>query len=459
MSVGTFSIVVVNFNGNKGALTTRFTGHKRGITVVRHSSGVCKKAYVGVKYVPAGALIRRTGVTSTLGSTAFRREDRFCQGTISIGRSIADTLQGGGCRGLTSGPGIAICANVNSFISTSIITIHATARRVQLASGRVVVGAKTRAIVPPVRKITNGPFICADASVVRLTSLPHHLIVVNNNCVNLRFTSVCTSFNSRIAILRDCPRLVIHRSHSVTTDMGRALRGGNVIFQVGTGIRSIGHIRSGTVIAFTSSRAGRIFILRTSTILLTAKQQPGAGSLGLRITKMRISIHKTVVISRCLGAAGPGVHTMNSIGNKLRFACVSLSSCQVIHRSLFNSGRQQANSHGPIDCSIFVSPPLSHVNLGRRRTHQRGQSVVIGGLPIVTVPETGALKRASNLLGTVVSGGAKGVLNYMLFTPSSNRMVGAITITVGAKRSCAFLHSFVFARPDVDRTLGSLFSW
>lgn len=52
----------------------------------------------------------------------------------------------------------------------------------------------------------------------------------------------------------------------------------------------------------------------------------------------------------------------------------------------------------------------------------------------------------------------KGVVKYALFYTRTPRVVGVITVTVGAKRRCAFLQSFVFARPDVDRNLGRLFS-
>lgn len=314
------------------------------------------------------------------------------------------------------------------------------------------VGANTRAIVPPVRKVRNGPQMCADASVVRLARLPTRLIVMNKKCVKLRFTSVCISFNSRIAILRNSSRLVSQRSQSVTSDIQRMLRRGKVIFELGTHIRSIGS----SSIVCQSTIAKRRRRLRTSTVLLTANQHPGATNLGLTTTNMRIGRHNTVIISSCLRAAGPGVRTVNSMGNNLRFACVSLSSCHVLHRSLFKTKRHGISSHSPIDCSMFVSPPLSHVKLDRTRTHGGKLGVGIGGLPMTTVPHTEALNSAGKLFGIIISTSASGVIKYALFNPRSDRIVGLITVTVGAKRRCAFLHSFIFARPDVDRTLGSL---
>lgn len=226
---------------------------------------------------------------------------------MTHGGRVATTSETGVFGGLDDLPGIAVCAKVTSFISGSMIGMALPSRIVRLRKGGVFVGANSADVVPTVSKLGSDGQMCADASLVRLSMLPHRLVVINNNCVNLRFTSVCTDFNDGIAMLRKNGGFVTHRSHSVTSTIGRALRGGKVRVHLGTHTRSVRSATSNIALACASATSKGPIAVRNSTVLMTAKHGPVARNLGLRTTKIRMSDRKTVIMGNCLRAATPGV--------------------------------------------------------------------------------------------------------------------------------------------------------
>lgn len=229
------STLVVKFNGNNGALTTGLDTTNHGIIITRTDTGVCNNAYVGVKYLPSGSLVlstRRTQQSNT--GDAPRAHRTTFRTTVRRGHHIASVLHSGGCRGLTSRSGVAMVANHTRFANPRDIRVTATRNPITIATDGVFVGANTAPHVPSVPNVHAAPNICADAKLVSLSSVPRQLIVVNSKFVKLRFTSVFTSFNASIAILRRGTRFLPHRSTSITTTVHTRLRTRNIGFLFGT---------------------------------------------------------------------------------------------------------------------------------------------------------------------------------------------------------------------------------
>lgn len=251
--------------------------------------------------------MRRTKVSKLVCGRSCGRRDSFCGRTVTHGGRLASFLQRGGFDSLSNQPGIAVCAKVTSFASPGAIGIILPSRRVRLRNGRVFVGAKTADVVPTVSKIGRDGRICADAGLLSLSVLPHRLVVMNNKCVKLRFTSVCTRFKDGMAVLRKKDTFVPHRSHSVTSDMHGMLRGGKMRVHLGTHTRSVRSATSKIALTCAGATSSIPYFIRNSTVLLTANQGPVVRNLGLRTTNMGMSTRNTVVASMRLRAAAPRV--------------------------------------------------------------------------------------------------------------------------------------------------------
>lgn len=217
------------------------------------------------------------------------------------GGRIIGFLHGGGFRGLTSVPGVSIVSNRTRFVGGRDLHIRQPRKGLRVRNRGVFVGANTRAIIPPVPKVAAAPNMCSDAKLLGLGRLPKRLNVLNNKCVNIRFTSVFTGFNDGMAVLRTTSLFLPQRSQSVTSGVTAVLHSRNISVVLGTRIRQV------------DRRRGRIRIrdrrtrLTISTLLVTSNHRPTATSLRPRGTNVTMGRHKTVIISGRLRAATSGV--------------------------------------------------------------------------------------------------------------------------------------------------------
>lgn len=260
---------------------------------------------MGMKYVPAGALVRRSRCTRGECCSSCGGRSGLCTLTITQGSGLMSFLHRGGCRGMGGGPGVALCSKATSFLSRGAVHVISNGSRAVLRKGRVFVGAKSAPVLPTVSKLGRDGCMCADRALLRSGGLPTRLLIVNNNTIKLRFTAVCTNFKDRIALLRTKGHFLPGISHSVTTSVLRTLGQGHVGIQLGTHIRSICSATRKVALACASDTGNAPCCLGKSTLLMTVNHGPVATRLGLRGTNVRASGQKTVIISGRLQAATP----------------------------------------------------------------------------------------------------------------------------------------------------------
>lgn len=299
--------------------------------------------------------------------------------------------------------------------------------------------------VPNVRRTV------ASSSVFRLPRRPGQIMVLNNNCVNDRFTYVLGNLNARMVRIIQNSGVLHNFSSRLHARVRATVRRHNVAIVANYGLATVRGAPSKMAIALAATRRRRRVLISTID-LTTAKQQPGVRQLNLRGANISVRRRNTVAISRRRHAAIPRVFTINSIASHTGLAPITVGRNHVFTSARFNRGPNLVD-RSVVPATIFAAPRLDAINLARRRTGTRFNRDSIRVFHSHFQPVCCAVPglRTHALVGLIMRGSASGILKTRVMNSCTTRVVRNITVTIGVKTAGTGFSTAITVRPDSTR--------
>jgi pyruvate/2-oxoglutarate dehydrogenase complex dihydrolipoamide dehydrogenase (E3) component len=311
-----------------------------------------------------------------------------------------------------------------------------------LESEKVFINTGGRPIIPdipgidPARVLTN-------ESLMELTELPGHLIILGGGYVGLEFGQMFRRFGSKVTIIHNQAQIVTREDPEVAAELQKILEGEGIEFHLNAQASLVEHANGSVKVSAVSAQKS---ITTSGTHLLAAAgRRPNTDNLGLDKAGVETDRFGYIRVNSRLETSAPGIWALGDVKGPPAFTHISYSDFQIIDANL-TQGKNISIEKRIVPYCVFTDPQLGGVGMTEKEARAAGRKLKIGKIPMSHVAraierdETAGLMKvivdAANdrILGASILGCEGGELVHVLYT----LMLGDLPYTV--LKGAMFIH-------------------
>jgi pyruvate/2-oxoglutarate dehydrogenase complex dihydrolipoamide dehydrogenase (E3) component len=305
---------------------------------------------------------------------------------------------------------------------------------VQLESEKIFINTGGRPAIPDIPGLDRAA-ILTNETIMELTEIPGHLIVLGGGYIGVEFGQMFRRFGSKVTIVHNQPQILSREDPEIAAELQRILEGEGIEFRLNARVTRIEQ-RKGSAKITISNAQGTLEVAGTHLLVATGRR-PNTGDLGLEQAGVETEEAGYVRVNSRLETNVPGIWALGDVKGGPAFTHISYNDFQIVDANL-TQGKNLTIENRIVPYCVFTDPQLGGVGITEKQARASGRKLKIGSIPMSRVAraierdETAGLMKiivdASNdrILGACILASEAGELIHVLYT----LMLGNLPYTI-----------------------------
>jgi pyruvate/2-oxoglutarate dehydrogenase complex dihydrolipoamide dehydrogenase (E3) component len=288
----------------------------------------------------------------------------------------------------------------------------------------IFINTGARAFIPPIPGLGRVSYL-TNESIMELTELPEHLVVLGGGYIGLEFGQMFSRFGSRVTVIQTNERICPREEHEASMELRRALEAEGIRFLLSAKTTRV-EKRDGVIVLTVEQPTGSSTV-SGSHLLVATGRRPNTEDLALDKAGIATNKNGSVRVSNKLETNIPGIWALGDVNGGPAFTHISYNDFQIVYANLIE-GKDLTTDKRIVPYCVFTDPQLGGVGLTEKEARAKGYKLKIGKVPMSVVArayerdETAGLMKivvdASNdrILGATVLSGDGGETVHILYT-------------------------------------------
>ncbi len=322
----------------------------------------------------------------------------------------------------------------------------------RLTAGRIFINVGGRAVVPRIPGVADVPFL-TNSSLLRLESLPRHLVIVGGSYIGLEFGQMFRRFGSEVTILEAGPRLIHREDEDVSTAIREIFETEGIAIRIGA--KCTRFAKRGDDIAVTASCEGQAVELLASHLLLAVGRRPNTDDLGLEKAGIQTDAHGYIQVDDQLRTNVPGVWALGDCNGKGAFTHTSYNDYEIAAANLLDGDPRRVSDRIQT-YGLFIDPPLGRAGMTEAEVRRTHPHALIGKRPMTKVGRAVEKGETQGFLKILVDAESHQILGASLLGTGCDEVVHCILDLMYAKAPYTVLQRAMHIHPTVSELLPTM---
>ena len=248
----------------------------------------------------------------------------------------------------------------------------------EISADEIFINTGTRATVPPLPGLDRVPYY-TNASLLELTTLPEHLVIVGGSYIALEFAQIFRRFGSRVSVLVRGDRVLAREDADFAQAVQTVLAREGVQFYFGV---------QPTLVETAGDRGVRLSFalppLTGSHLMFATGRQPNTDDLGLAAAGIQPDPRGMIAVDGQLRTQAAGVWAIGDVNGRGAFTHTSYNDFQIVAANLLD-GTPRSVDDRIMAYAVFVDPPLARVGLSEAEVRKAGIPALMATQPMSRV--------------------------------------------------------------------------
>jgi pyruvate/2-oxoglutarate dehydrogenase complex dihydrolipoamide dehydrogenase (E3) component len=311
-----------------------------------------------------------------------------------------------------------------------------------LESDKIFINTGGRPIIPDIPGL-DPAHVLTNESLMELTELPEHLIVLGGGYIGLEFGQMFRRFGSRVTILHSQSQIVTREDPEIAAELQKILEGEGIKFHLNFHANRVEHANGSVKVSVAGDREP--LTISGTHLLAAVGRQPNTNDLDLGKAGVETDKYGYIRVNFRLETNVPGIWALGDVKGPPAFTHISYNDFQIIDANL-TQGKNLTIENQIVPYCVFTDPQLGGVGMTEREARAAGYKLKIGSIPMSHVAraiergETAGLMKVivdaetDRVLGASILGSEGGELVHVLYT----LMLGKLPYTV--LKGAMFIH-------------------
>jgi len=321
-----------------------------------------------------------------------------------------------------------------------------------LESKRIFINSGARPSIPPLEGLDGIDYL-DNAGIMKLTTVPEHLLVLGGGYIGLEFGQMFRRFGSMVTVVHRDEQILTREDADVAQELQKALENEGIRFVLNTRTTRV-EKQNGQVL-LKAGGGGGSEIARGSHLLVAAGRRPNTDNLGLETTGVQLTDKGFIKVNNRLETNVQGIWALGDVKGGPAFTHISFNDYQIVYGNLIE-GKSLTTDNRLVPYAVFTDPQLGRVGVTEKEARATGRRLKIGKIPMTWVARAIERDETAGLMKVVVDAETDRILGAAILATEGGELVQILGFVMLAGAPYTLLKGAIYIHPTLAEGFWSL---
>ncbi len=427
-------------------------------------TAVVEREYVGGTCVNVGCTPTKTVVASARVAYLARRAADFgvrC-GPVEVDlaqvrrrkQAIVDDFRTGGRRRLEQAENVELIFGEGRFTAPKVVEVTLkTGGARALTADAIFINAGCRPARPAIDGLDRVEALDS-TSIMELSALPEHLLVLGGGYVGLEFAQMFRRFGSTVTVVQHGKQLLTREDPDVAEEVRKVLQEDGIEVLLQTEATRVQAAAGGVVLRVRGPDGDRT--VAGSHLLVAAGRAPNSDGLNLAAAGVRVDARGFILVNERLETNVAGVYALGDVKGGPAFTHISYDDYRIIRNNLLRGGHS-TTKHRLVPYTVYIDPQLGRIGLTEQEARAQGRPTRVAKIPMSWVARALEMAEPRGFIKAVVDAETRQILGAAVLAVEGGEIMSMLEIAMMGRLPYTALEDGIFAHPALAEGLNTLF--
>jgi pyruvate/2-oxoglutarate dehydrogenase complex dihydrolipoamide dehydrogenase (E3) component len=323
----------------------------------------------------------------------------------------------------------------------------------EIAADHIFINTGTLPSIPPVPGLDTVNYL-TNTTIMELTRLPTHLMVLGSGYVGLEFSQLFRRLGCQVTIIDKNKQLLQHEDEDVAVAVRKVMETSGITMYSSANVQKVE--QTGDVIRLQLTANGETHAITGSHLLVAAGRMPQSKSLQPEKTGLVLDEKGYIPVNDKLETNVPGIYALGDVKGGPAFTHISYNDHLVIYKNLIHLENVSIKDR-PIPYCMFTDPQLGRVGLTEKEAKAAGYKVKIACLDMTRVARAIETGNTQGFMKAVIDSNTDKLLGVAILGPEGGEVMSALQLAMLGGLTVTQLREMIFAHPLYAESINNLF--
>ncbi len=321
----------------------------------------------------------------------------------------------------------------------------------ELSAAEIYINVGARSLIPDNLKALD---YLTNQSILELTKLPEHLIVIGGSYIGLEFGQMFKRFGSKVTIVEKAPKIIGHEDDEISEQILDFLKEEGIRFRLNSSCTQGQMNEDGSVTVKLDCEQGEPEITG-SHILIAVGRKPNTDTLNLEAGGIETDERGYIKTDDYLETNVKGVYALGDCNGKGAFTHTAYNDFEIIAGNKL-SGRDRKVTDRIISYCLYTDPPLGRAGMNKTQAKEKGYDILEAKMPMDKVSRAGEKGETRGSMSVVIDSRSKKILGASILGVGGDEIISGILNIMYADAPYAVVRDSVIPHPTVSELIPSM---
>jgi len=314
-----------------------------------------------------------------------------------------------------------------------------------LESEKIFIDTGGRSSIPPIPGLDTSGFL-TNETVMQLTTVPEHLLVLGGGYIGLEFAQMFRRFGSRVTVIHNAGQILAREDTEITAELQKALVSEEIRFALNARTTRVENKNNRVELSLESPDGSSV--VTGSHLLVATGRVPNTGDLGLDRAGITTDKGGFIHVNGRLETSVPGVWALGDCKGGPAFTHISYNDFQIIYGNLVG-GKNLSIENRYVPYCVFTDPQLGGVGITEREARAKGYKLKIGKIPMTYVARALERGETAGMMKIVIDAASDRILGASILSSEGGEIVQILGAMMLANQPYTLLKGAVYIHPTL----------
>jgi pyruvate/2-oxoglutarate dehydrogenase complex dihydrolipoamide dehydrogenase (E3) component len=323
----------------------------------------------------------------------------------------------------------------------------------ELTAPRIFLNLGGRAVVPDLPGVHDVP-VLDNRTVMELTEVPEHLVIVGGSYIGLEFAQLMRRFGAKVTVVERSPRLLPREDDDVADGVRSILEAEGI--RIDTGAECLSLTRQGARIAVGAECARDMPPVAGSHVLLAVGRRPNTDGIGLDVAGVQTDARGYIVVDeQCRSVSAEGVWAVGDCNGRGAFTHTAWNDHEIVVANLFDGDPRRIADR--IACyALFIDPPLARIGASEAEVRASGVPALRAKMPMQRVGRAREAGETQGFMKVVVDAESRRLLGAAILGHNGDEVIHGMLDMMAAGQTVDAIARTMHIHPTVSELVPTL---
>ncbi|TPP06060.1 FAD-containing oxidoreductase [Rhizobium glycinendophyticum] len=318
----------------------------------------------------------------------------------------------------------------------------------RITAPQIFINVGARPSIPDYPGLTAVPYLTS-SSILQLTIVPRHLVVLGGSYIGLEFAQMYRRFGAKVTIIERGGHLASREDEDISDAIAAIVRAEGITVHteaVGLSFRETSDEIEVTMDSGT---------IRASHVLVATGRRPNTDDLGLDLAGVEINDRGYILVDDKLSTNVPGIWALGDCNGHGAFTHTSYNDFEIVAANLFDGADRRLTDRIPA-YALYIDPPLGRVGMTEREARASGRPILVSKRPMSRVGRAVERGETHGFMKLIADAETRQILGAAILGIEGDEAIHGIIDAMNARTPYPTLKWSVPIHPTVSELLPTL---